>query len=98
MKTIKLRFVRLPDDIMLWTHELIHQDDKIIVSKFKFSDLKKPSEIKEKVVVENGYTGICYDFLNEGYTTIREGCISRLGRVLRCSSPRVPRRRGPGTV
>jgi hypothetical protein len=26
----------------------------------------------------------------------REGCLSVWGRVLRCSSPRVPRRRGPG--
>jgi len=71
MKTIKLRFVRLPDEVVHWTHELIHQDDKIIISKFKFSDLKEPSEIKKKVVVENGYTGICYDFLNEGFEVIK---------------------------
>jgi predicted RNA-binding protein associated with RNAse of E/G family len=71
MKTIKLRFVRLPDIINVWTHELIRQDEKIIVSRFKFEDLKGPYSIKGRLVVKNGYTGVCYDFLDKGYEIIK---------------------------
>jgi predicted RNA-binding protein associated with RNAse of E/G family len=71
MKEIKLRFVRLPDDIATWTHELLHQDESVIISKFRFSGLKRPSEIKGRVVVDNEYMGICYEFVDKGYEIIK---------------------------
>jgi predicted RNA-binding protein associated with RNAse of E/G family len=71
MKEIKLRFIRLPDDIVTWTHELLHQDEDVIISKFRFSGLTKPSEIMGKIVVDNEYTGICYEFVDNGYEIIK---------------------------
>jgi len=71
MNTIKLRFVRLPNDVNLWTHEFMYQDKEVIVSKFKFEELKSAFKIKDKAVVENDYTGICYEFLNKGFEIIK---------------------------
>jgi predicted RNA-binding protein associated with RNAse of E/G family len=71
MKTIKLRFIRRPDEVDIWTHELIHQDKEVIISKFKFSNLREPSRIEGKVVVENDYTGICYEFIEKGLEVIK---------------------------
>ncbi|MCK5548200.1 MAG: DUF402 domain-containing protein [Thermoplasmata archaeon] len=71
METIKLRFVRPPNEVNVWTHDLLFKSDDVIVSKFIFSGLKVPSKVKDVIIVENGYTGICYEFLDRGLEIIK---------------------------
>jgi predicted RNA-binding protein associated with RNAse of E/G family len=71
MRTIQLKFIRPPDSVNLWTHELLHRDDDVIVSKFKYDDMKGPYEIDGDVIVDNGYTGICHELLGKGLEVIK---------------------------
>ncbi len=71
MEEIKLRLVRPPDKVDTWTHELLHRDGDVIISKFRFSKMKGPAEIEGSVVADNDYTGICYEFVDRGYEIIK---------------------------
>ena len=71
MPKIRVRIVRLPDDIEEWEHELLLDTPEMIISEFDFSGLPKPSIIKGRTVCENGYRGMLFEFVKEWYEIIK---------------------------
>ncbi len=71
MSKITVRVKRLPDDVEEWEHELLLDTPELIISEFTFSGLPKPSVLEGKIVTENGYRGILFEFVDEWYEIIK---------------------------
>lgn len=71
MSKITVRVKRLPDDVEEWEHELLLDTPELIISEFTFSGLPKPSVLEGKIVTENGYKGILFEFVDEWYEIIK---------------------------
>jgi predicted RNA-binding protein associated with RNAse of E/G family len=68
---VTVRVKRLPDEVDEWEHELLLDTPEMIVSEFIFSGLPKPSELEGRIITENGYRGILFEFVNEWYEIIK---------------------------
>lgn len=71
MPKVTVRVKRLPDEVEEWEHELLLDNQEIIVSEFIFSGLPKPSVLEGRIVTENGYRGILFEFINEWFEIIK---------------------------
>jgi predicted RNA-binding protein associated with RNAse of E/G family len=68
---VTVRIRRLPEEVEEWEHELLLDDQELIVSEFIFSGLPRPSVLKGRTVTENGYRGILFEFVKEWYEIIK---------------------------
>lgn len=71
MPKIRVRIVRLPDDIAEWEHELLLDTPEMIISEFNFTGLPKPTVLKGRTICENGYRGMLFEFVREWYEIIK---------------------------
>jgi predicted RNA-binding protein associated with RNAse of E/G family len=71
VEKITVRVKRLPDEVDEWEHDLLLKGADMIISEFIFSGLPKPSVLEGKIVTENGYRGILFEFVNESYEIIK---------------------------
>lgn len=71
MRKIRIKLVRLPNSVEEWEHELLLDTSHMIVSRFVFSGLSEPMIREGRTLLENGYTGILFEFVNEWYEIIK---------------------------
>lgn len=71
MKKIIVRFIRPPNNINVWEHELILDSQNNIVSKFVFDGLPHAFKVAEIPVIENGYIGTTHEFVGKWYEIVK---------------------------
>ena len=69
--TIRLRFVRPPDNVKVWVHELLREDEGVIVQRFSFSELPEPFTVAGRAVVDNGHVGVLYELVGRSLEVIK---------------------------
>jgi predicted RNA-binding protein associated with RNAse of E/G family len=68
---VTVRVKRLPEEVDEWEHELLLDNQEMIVSEFIFSGLPRPSVLDGRIVTENGYRGILFEFVNDWFEIIK---------------------------
>ncbi len=70
-KKITVRFIRPPNKIDVWEHELVLDSKKNIISKFIFDGVSHAFAVAKIPVIENGYIGRAYEFAGKWFEIVK---------------------------
>ncbi|MFO7990826.1 MAG: DUF402 domain-containing protein [Thermoplasmata archaeon] len=70
MNEITVTYHRPGKDTRMWKQELLADEKDMIVSAFTFR-LKKPFSPFDIILIENGFSGIMFDLMNEWYNVVK---------------------------
>lgn len=70
MKEITVIYHRPGKDTRVWKQELLADAGDMIVSSFTFR-LKKPFSPFDIILIEDGYSGMMFDLMNEWYNVVK---------------------------
>ena len=90
MGTIELVVVRPGKGTTVWKNSLVYRDDEVIVSRFDFKGLEKPFTVDGQVMIDNGYSGTCVDFLDKTYEFLEVYNTQGVYMGLYCNINRIP--------
>lgn len=71
VKTITLRYRRPPDNIVTYVHELLKDMEDLIVQRFTFPNFSKEFLVDGEKVLDEGYTGIYFEFVDDWHDIIK---------------------------
>jgi len=69
-RDLVFEYTRLPDDVVVWRHWKLHEDERVLVSAFADTNLDRPLKVGEYLVAERVLHGISYNFWDEWYNII----------------------------